>query len=231
MAGETLLMRDFIAEFRTAIDDTSGSVMASSIISYLNTALQRLGLHDGLDKLFYHHDSFELSKLNQDGSYSAAWDLGKIGQIIDIPNIKLLSASGPDVRRIPVRFMTYDQFFDMCGLPEQNAPGTPTVFTVEQLGTINRLLLDRPPDGLVSLDMRYSCFHPRITSPNDNVQVDYAYWNVLIEYCKILQKQSATDFDEGRALYEDLDLLTTELANRLAARKTGLPYRRMRRSF
>lgn len=210
------MVEDFIAEFREQKDDTAQSIPSSKIINLLNTVLRRLARTDGADKLFMHRDTFELSTINEDGTVAAAWDLGKMGTLLDIPNLKVLCATNSEVMRIPVIYMEYDKFFDRCGIPEQEEPGTPQYFTIEQLGSINRLLFDRPPAGMTALDIRYSAFHPRIATPKDELQIDYSYWDILILLCSILQDISATDDSTARALYEDYDLEVTKLVELLA---------------
>lgn len=224
-------VKDFIKEFRDRMGDTSSSIPEPYIVSYVNTALRRLARTDGLEKLFNRHDTFELSTINADGTAAASWDLGRIGQLLDIPNIKMLCASGGKVHKVDPTFKEFDEFFQMCSLPEQNTPGDPNYYTVEQLGSTNKLVFNRPPSSLVALDMVYSAFHPRILNSAGTIEINYAYCDILTEYCIILHKIESTDMATARALYEDLDVLTTDLKELLAKRKSGLPYRRVRRSF
>lgn len=225
------MVEDFIAEFREQKDDTARSIPNSKIINLLNTSLRKLARYDGLDKLFERRDTFELSTINKDGTPAAAWDLGKLGVLLDVPNMRVLCATDSQVKTLPVTYIEYKDFFNSCGIPEQNEPGVPSVFTIEQLGSINRLLFDRPPAGMVAVDLHYSAYHPRITSVQDELMINYAYWDILITYCNIFQDISATDDSSARALYEDLDKEAADLKELLARRKSGLPYRRIVRSF
>lgn len=227
--GQTV--EDFIQEFRDRIGDTSKSVMPSTIISCLTTALRRLARTDGMDKLFEYRDVYELSAINRDGTPSAAWNLGNIGSIIDIQQFKALKADSGGICKIFPRYKEYNDFFDEHPLPETNTPGNPDYYTFEQIGTITRLLFNRPPDKLLAIDMKYSAFHPRITSIEDNILMAYDYCDLLIEYCIILHKIETTDQSTARALYEDLDLLVTEAKELLAKRKGTLNYRVVPRSF
>lgn len=222
---------DFIIEFRERIGDTTGSVSDQSIISFLNTALRRIGRTPGLDKLFRRRDSFELAAINDDGTYSASWDLGKIGKIIDIPNIKFMCASDSGVRRIPVKYVDFARFFNTVNVPEQRVPGYPEIFTIEQIGSFNRIIFDRPSKGLVALEMVYAAFHPRILGRDSMIEIAYEYCDILMEYVIILHKIETTDMSTGRALYEDLDLLVIETREMLARGQSGAEYKRMRRSF
>ncbi len=227
-----IIAKDLIDTVRTRIGDTSRSVPASAIMAYMNTALRRLARQDGLEKLFEFRDTFDLSSINKDGTPSAAWDLGKVGVLLDIPIIRILKADTSQICELRPGYKEVRDFYMQCPMPEQNAPGDPDSFTIESVGgDITRLLFNRPPRNLVSIDLWYSAFHPRVTTVDDEILVPYEYCDILEEYIIILHNIETTDDNRARALTEDLDLLTTELVELLARRKKALPYRRMARSF
>lgn len=229
---EDYLTADIIQDFRDAIGDTSKSIPEASIISYLNTALRRMARSEGLERLFERHDTFELATINKDGTRAVSWQLGnKLGRIIDIRNTTLLKAGDSQVVQIFPKYMEYRDFAVYYPLPEQNLPGDPQRFTIEQIASSNRLIFNRPPGNLVAVDMIYSCFHPRITSPKDPILIDYGYTDYLTTYITILHKVETTDMSTARALYEDLDALLVDIKEALARQKTSLGYRRVKRSF
>lgn len=229
--AQPYLTSDFIQEFRDRIGDTSKSVPPSYITSYLNTALRRLPRQDGLERLFDRRDTWELSSINRDGTPAAAWNLGRVGTIIDIRKFRVLKADDGKICEIRPKFREYDDFFDDAPLPEQQPCGDPTIYTIEQLGAINRLLFNRPPSNLVVVDMLYSSFHPRVTAPTDEILISWDYADTLMEYVIILHKIETTDQSTARALWEDLDTLTADLKELLAKRKVATGYRRIARSF
>lgn len=224
-------VRDFITEMRSRLGDTSASIPAMWIVSYLNTMLRRTARAEGLERLFERRDTFELATVNKDGTASAAWDLGNIGKIIDIRKMRVLKVNEGGVVELRPVFVEYDEFFDYSVLPEQQTPGDPNVFTIEQIGPSNRLLFDRPPQNLVAIDMLYSAFHERILTPDGKIYLDYNYLDYILDGVIILHKIETTDMSTARALYEDLDALLVDMKEQLARRKTALGYRRVKRSF
>lgn len=225
------LMSDFAQEFRNRIGDTGRSVPVSQIMTYLSNMLNRLARMDGMERLYDRHDVWELASINHDGTPSAAWNLGNIGTIIDIRKMRLLKVSDGKVCRVPASYVEYEDFLDSVTLPEQNAPGDPNIWTIEQLGAINRLVLDRPPFDLMVADMVYSAFHPRITTQDDEIRIAYAYMDILLEMVIVLHKIESTDNATARALWEDIDVYTADLKELLAKRKVAAGYRRVARSF
>lgn len=225
------LVSDIIQEFRDRIGDSSRSVPVSYIISYLNTAFRRLPRQDGLERLMDRRDTWELASINKDGTPSASWDLGKMGTVIDIRKFRVLKVNDGKICEIKPLYREYDDFFDCAPLPEQQACGDPQYYTIEQLGSINRLMFNRPPGDLVAVDMLYSSFHPRVVSPQDEILISWDYSDTLTEYIIILHKIETTDQSTARALWEDLDVLTADLKELLAKKKTATGYRRIGRSF
>lgn len=225
------LVSDFLQDVRTRVGDSSKSISDTSLMTYLNTALRRLVRQRGLEKLVSHHDTWELAYLNKDGTPSASWDLGNVGAIIDITKLRVLKTVNGRACDLEPTYLDYNYFVDCYSLPEQNEPGDVSYYTYEQLGSITRLVFDRPPQDLVVLDMVYSAYPPRITDVNAEFPIAYEYADVLEEFVIILQKIESTDDATARALYEDLDLMTTELVELLARKKSNTPSRRIARSW
>lgn len=222
---------DFIQEFRNNLGDSSSSIPSTYILSYLNNFLQQCGFKDGLDRMFQHHDTFELASVNKDGTAAASWDLGNIGKIIDIQKMRMLKTSDSGIVEVRPSYREYDDFFDLVVFPEQNQPGDPAIYTVEQVSLRNKLMFDRPPVGLVAIDLIFTAFHERLTSLTDMIHVDYSMMPFIQQGVTILHKIETTDMATARALYEDLDTLYIDIRETLAKRKSSLGYRRVRRSF
>ena len=225
------LTSEFIQDFRNRIGDSSKSVPPSYIIGFINTALRRLPRQRGLERLYERHDTWELSYLNKDGTPSASWDLGNIGKILDIRSLKVLKTVNGAVCDIIPRYLEYHDFVRRFTLPEQKEPGDPCYYTYEQIGTITRLVFDRPPRDLIVLDMLYSAFFPKIVTPSDPILLAWEYSDILEEYVIILHKIETTDQSTARALWEDLDVLAADAIDLLARTKTASGYRMVARSW
>ena len=231
-------VEDFIKEFRRRIGDTTCQTPVANIMSWINTALRRLARSKGLDKLFTYHDTFELARLNEDGTPAASWRLQgledsgyKLGMIIDIKSIMLVDTSGCCMEGIHPCYMPLDWFRREHPFPEKECPGIPCSFTLNQMGGVTQIIFDRPLDHPVSLDMIYSAFPPRIEQLTDLIRVPYAYSDILMEAVLILYNQEAQDYSFARANYEDWDYMVAEAREMLARQHSGLTPRVMRASF
>lgn len=231
-------VEEFIKEFRRRIDDSTCSVSVTNIISWINTALRRLARSRGMDKLFTYHDTFELARLNADGTPTASWRLKgledsgfQLGMIIDIKSMLVLDTSGCCMEDYHPCYMPLDWFRKEHPFPEKECPGIPCSFTVSQIGGVSQIIFDRPIPRPLSLDMIYSAFPPRVSSLQDLIRVPYAYSDILMEAVLILFNQEAQDYSFARANYEDWDFMIAEAREMLAKQPSGFPPRVIRGSF
>ena len=231
-------VEDFIAEFRRRIGDSTCQTPVKDIISWINTALRRLARSRGLDKLFTYHDTFQLARLNEDGTPAAAWKLKglkddgiQLGMIIDIKSVIVLDTSGCCMEGYHPCYMPLGWFRREHPFPEKECPGIPCAFTINQIEGATQFIFDRPISRPLALDMVYSAFPPRIEKLDDLIRVPYAYSDILMEAVVILHNQEAQDYSFARANYEDWDFLVAEARELLAKQPTGFPPRTMRGSF
>ena len=235
---EYMTAEEFIKEFRQRVGDSTCQVPVNHIISWMNTAMRRLARSKGLDKLFTYHDTFELARLNKDGTPAASWllrgleqDGARLGMILDIKSIGLLDTSDCCMESYHPCYMPLDWFNREHPFPEKECPGIPCSFTLNQIGGATQVVFDRPIDHPMSLDLFYSAFPPRVEKLTDLVRVPYAYADILMEGTIILFNQGAQDYAFARAGWEDWDYFVAESREQLAHQHSGLPMRQVRGSF
>lgn len=231
-------VEDFISEFRKRIGDSTCQTPAKNIISWINTALRRLARSRGLDKLFTYHDTFELARLNEDGTAAASWKLKgledgevELGMLIDIKSLLLIDHTGCCMENVTPCYMPLEWFRREHPFPEKECAGNPCSFTINQLGGVTQIIFDRPIAHPLTLDLIYTAFPPRVKGLKDYIRVPYAYADILMEAVIILFNQEAQDYAFARANYEDWDLFTAEAREMLARQPSGLPLRQIRGSF
>jgi len=232
-------VKEFINDVRLRVGDTSCEIEDVELIAYLNTALRRLAKEEDLTKLFERHRVFGLSEINSDGSTAAGWSLDRNnsslntcdGGVLDITSMRILKQGDGCIAEIKPCYVEYDEFFRCNPMPENNVPGDPGQYTLEEVGGTTRLLFDRPIGDPISVDIIYSTFHPRITSTSQELEFPYGYLDMLEEYVIILYKMEADKYDQSRALYEDLDKVIDDARQLLHKSKRFKGYRRVARSF
>lgn len=227
-------VEEFIAEFRNRIGDSTCQTPVKNIISWINTAMRRLARSKGLDKLFTYHDTFELARLDEDGTPAASWALKgdtPLGMIIDIKSLLVLDHTGCCMENVTPCYMPLEWFRREHPFPEREAAGNPCSFTINQMGGVTQITFDRPIAHPLILDMIYSAFPPRVEALDDYVRIPWAYNDILMEAVIILFNQEAQDYAFARANYEDWDYFVAEAREMLAKQPSGMPLRRVRGSF
>ena len=141
---------EFIKEFRQRVGDSTCDIPASSIITWTNTALRRLARSRGLDKLFTYHDTFELARLNNDGTPATTWKLqgldsegAILGMVIDVQSVVVLDNSDCCMADVTPCYMPFRWFRKEHPFPEREPMGDPCAFTISQLGGITRITFAR----------------------------------------------------------------------------------------
>lgn len=240
MIGNYLTMSEFTDEFRKAVGDATCEIPIKNIISWTNTALRRLAREKGLDVLFRYQDTFELANMNKDGSRSASWflkgfkvddkvDSPRIGTIIDVESLLVLEADDCHIRHKELCYLPFAYFRREYPFPEER--DCLTAFTITEFGGDTKLTFNAPTEGHIAIDMIYTAFHPRITSPDEPVRIPYAYADILMECVKILMYEESADMSTARSLYEDWDYLVAQARERLHQQKAGFGLRQVKGSF
>lgn len=222
---------DFIEEFRLSIGDSTCSISERSIIAWINTALRRLARSKGLDRLFRYQDTIELSPINADGSKAASWYLDTdMGTIINAESLNILSTDDCAPSMACLCYKPFNRFRQDHPFPEAN-DCPPEFYTLVQFGGKTKIIFDAPISGHYVVDIVYTAFHPRISSPDNEIRLSYGYADILIEGVKILQQEESADYATARALYEDWDFLVAEARELLSRQSDSFGPRYLRSSF
>lgn len=229
---------EFITEFRRRVGDSTCEIPVNNILSWLNTALRRLARSRGLDKLFTYHDTFELARLNEDGTPAASWRLqglddndAKLGMIIDIKSILVVDSSDCGMDKVCLCYMPFNWFRKEHPFPENECAGVPCAFTISQIKNTTTITFDKPIPRPFSLDLVYTAFPPRVQALTDLVYVPLPYIDIVEELVMILYNQEAQDYAFARSSWEDVDFFIAEARELLAKQPEGATPRCLRGSF
>jgi hypothetical protein len=227
MENGFLTAKDFIADWRQNIGDTTKEVPEAEIFAFIRKGLRRIAREKGLDKLFQNQDTFELASINTDGTPAATWTLNKgLNSIIDIKDVNFLDTNGQKVKVLCPKYMPYGKFRKKFPVPEANrAGGNPSAFTLLQIQGKTRLIFSCPIDRPYVLDMVYTAFPPMVRRPDDLIHIPYDYLDLLTELVTIFYNLESADGATARALYEDYDKMVPEIREMLAQQDTAVGYR------
>lgn len=204
-----------IDDVRVQISDDAHMYTDTFLRSALNSAIHLVALEQDCERVFKIKYQAELATLNKDGTPSARWVLDTEGEIVGKERMNFISQDECYKDTQPC-FMTPKEFFKCYNFPENNEPGIPCSYTLEQIGSQTTLIFDRPPDRLIAIDAVFYIIPRYLTAEDKIAPFSSSYAETFAELMKIVINKEQTDFANANARFQDVDKQVTDIANKLA---------------
>lgn len=208
-------LQDIIDDVRLQISDDAHLYTDTFIISAINSAIKLISLEEDARRIFRYKLQTELATLNKDGTPAARWDLQIPGKYTGKDYFNLVKQDDCYTCLKPC-YKPTKEFFRCCSFPENEQPGDPCSYTLEHIGGITTLILDRPPADLVAIDATIYLIPERVRKGDDTVPIADAYSEALTELVKAIINKEQTSFDQSRMRYEDYDKHITDIVQQIA---------------
>ena len=209
------LLQDIIDDVRGQISDDAHLYTDTFIISAINSALKIIALEEDARRIFRYKFQSELATLNADGTPAARWDLELPGKYMGKDYFNIIKQDECYTCLKPC-YKSTKEFFRCCAFPENETPGDPCNYTLEHMGNLTTLILDRPPADLVAVDAMVYLIPRRVTKADKSLPIADAFSEALTELVKIIINKEQTSFDQARMRYEDYDRLITDIVQNIA---------------
>lgn len=212
-------IRLIIDEVRTQISDDADLYTDSFILSAINTAIHMLAMEEDLQRLFKLRYQAELATQNKDGKPAARWTLDIPGEVMGKERFNCVEMEC--YTDCTPCYRTPKEFYSSYCFPEQNCPGLPSTYTIENYNGKTTIIFDRPLDRLCALDaMFYICpeyiTSDRLNDPNYRIPISPSYAEAICEIVKVIINKEETDFSAANARLQDYDKYVVDIANKLA---------------
>lgn len=210
-------------EVRTQISDDAHFYTDTFLLSAVNTALHQLAIEEDLQRLFKLKYSAELATLNKDGKPAARWTLDIPGEVVGKERLNFMEMNC--YKDVTPCYVKPEEFFGCYKFPEQNCPGLPCEYTIENYLGKSTIIFDRPLDRLVGIDAMFYII-PAYISKEDVAAVGGAskyylpisssFAEAIAELVKVVINKEQTDFSAANARLQDYDKMVVDIANKLA---------------
>lgn len=204
-----------INEVRTQISDDAHMYTDAFLLSALNSAIHIVALEQDCERIFKIKYQQELATVNGDGTPAARWTLETEGEIVGKERMNFV-AQDECYSDVTPCFKTPKEFFRCYKFPENECPGLPCSYTLEQIGSQTTLIFDRPLDRLVAIDAVFYIIPRYLTADDDMAPFSSSYAEAFAELMKIVINKEQTDFANANARYQDYDKQISDIANKLA---------------
>lgn len=208
-----------IDEVRTQISDDAKLYTDTFILSAINTAIHMLALEEDLQRLFKLRYQAELATVNKDGKPAARWTLDVPGEVIGKERFNCVEMEC--YNDCTPCFKRPQDFFACYKFPEQNCPGLPCSYTIENYNGKTTIIFDRPLDRLCAIDAMFYIipdYIPKsaLDDPNYRIPISSSFTEAICELVKVIINKEQTDFSAANARLQDYDKLVVDIANKLA---------------
>lgn len=211
-------LQTVINEVRTQISDDAELYTDTFIVSAINSAIKQIAWEEDARDFFKYHLQTELASINGDGTPAARWTFSMPGTYNGKVYLNFISLDGCYGCLTPC-YEPEERFFRCCAFPENECPGKPCTYTLEQMGDKTTLIFDRPPDSLIAVDGMFYIVPQDITTQNEAVPLGPAYREALTELVKIIINKEQDSFDQARMRYEDYDKHMRDIIQGMALRR------------
>ena len=188
-------------DFRTLIGDQSADIPDSFIINAINYAFRELPKVPKLDKIFSVHKHYNL-----DANDHYRWNINSgFRRLTDIGMLCFYSTTGGEPCKINVCYHEPETFFEKNGLVELKSKGMPCEYTLEVEGDDTYLVLDRPSDVPIIIDI-ICCGYPMpIQSMAEEINISAPIEHLLMSVLQTIYYKESSDFNFSADIMSYLD--------------------------
>jgi hypothetical protein len=200
---------------RTQISDDAELYTDTFLLSAINSAIHIRATEEDLQRLFKLRYKAELAtKDPETGKPAARWTLDIPGEVVGKERLNFIEFEC--YKDITPCFKTPQEFFACYKFPEQNCPGLPCAYTMEQYYGKTTIIFDRPLDRLVGIDAMFYIIPRYLTKDDTMVPISPSFMEAVCELVKVIINKEQTDFSSANARMQDYDKMVVDIANKLA---------------
>ena len=208
-----------IDQVRTQISDDAELYTDTFLLSAINSAIHILAMEEDLQRLFKLKYKAELATIADNGKPAARWTLDIPGEIVGKERLNFVEMDC--YKDITPCYKKPEDFYANYRFPEQNCPGLPCCYTMENYNGKTTIIFDRPVDRLIAIDAMFYIIPKYLTKEDKYVPVSSSFAEAIAELVKIIINKEQTDFSAANSRYQDLDKLIVDIANKLALQAMG----------
>ena len=200
---------------RTQLSDDAELYTYTFLLSAINSAIHILAVEEDLQRLFKLRYKAELAtKDPETGKPAARWTLDIPGEVVGKERLNFIEFEC--YKDVTPCFKTPQEFFACYRFPEQNCPGLPCAYTMEQYYGKTTIIFDRPLDRLVGIDAMFYIIPRYLTKDDTMAPISPSFMEAVCELVKVIINKEQTDFSSANARMQDYDKMVVDIANKLA---------------
>lgn len=194
-------VQEFIDKFRILRGDSTASTPDNFIIEGINWCFREIPRVPKLGRIFQKHVTYNL-----DANKHYRWNINdSFRRLIDILMINFYTSTGGEPCRLNICHKDVEDFYNRNGIIELKKPGTPCQYTIEEESDNIWLVLDRPSDVPIILDMIICGFPKEVKSPEDEIDISAIAEQLMLQLLASIWYQESADFNFSEAIFTYID--------------------------
>lgn len=193
--------REFADKFRVLRGDSTASTPDNFIIEGINWCFRELPRVPKLGRLFTKHDVYNL-----DANKHYRWNINsKFRRLIDVVMLNFYTSTGGEPCKLNLCHKDVDDFYNRNGIIELKHPGQPCQYTIEEEDDNIWLVLDRPSNIPIIVDIIVAGFPKEVNTMDDEIELSVIAEQLMLQLLASIWYQEASDFNFSEAIYTYMD--------------------------
>lgn len=212
------LVKDLAEDFKTLIGDESADLPDDFVISAINWSFRELPKVPKLDKVFTTHRHFNL-----DANDHYRWNINcGFRRLTDIGMLCFYSSTGGEPCKIDICYKEPASFFEKNGIVELKMAGMPCEYTIETESDDNYLVLDRPSEVPIIIDIICCGFPQPVKTMEDEIDISAPVEQLILSAMQTVYYKEAGDFAFSADIASYLDNKAIPEVIQLVNRRWGM---------
>lgn len=194
-------VKDFAEKFRVLRGDSTASTPDTFIIEGINWCFQEIPRVPKLSKIFSKH-----VKYNLDANKHYRWNINSgFRRLIDVAMMNFYTSTGGEPCRLNMCHKDVEDFYNRNGIIELKQAGKPCQYTIEEEDDNIWLVIDRPSDVPIIVDMIVYGFPKNVTSMEDEIELSAISEHLMQSLLATIWYQESADFSFAASILDYTD--------------------------
>ena len=196
-----MTVQDLATKFQWLRGDKTLATPDQFIIECVNWCFRDLPLVPRLGGLFSSHNKYTLDAKNH-----YRWNINdEFRRLIDITMLSFWTSTGGDPCRLKLCYYEPETFYEKYGLVELRKAGVPCAYTIEQENDNIWVVIDRPSNVPIILDVMAQGFPKPVSSMTDEMDISSIAEQLMLNVMSNVWFQEADDFSFAGVITDYLD--------------------------
>lgn len=196
-----MTVQEFADKFRVLRGDSTASTPDNFIIEGINWCFREIPRVPKLGKIFTKHETYNL-----DANKHYRWNINSgFRRLIDVLMLNFYTSTGGEPCRLNLCHKDVEDFYSRNGIIELKHPGQPCQYTIEEESDDIWIVLDRPSNVPIIMDIIVAGFPKEVKTMEDEINISAIAEQLMLQLLASIWYQESADFNFSEAIFTYMD--------------------------